>query len=372
MTARINGSTEAAVNEAQAPTLNERVAALQARRQAQTEAKRVDEEQEKVHRLETAMRVMPEAWRTSGLLDLLGPSVVVLNDAGAVEMGVVREVSGIEVRVRIFAEADSFGPNNWLGMEIRTPTGSWSQSYHISMSNGVCGDHSATVVNEICASVAKLAALRPRAAAVRQAALETLRAWQEWDDACRLTAGELTLRLWEPVEMWRLTAAAQEGEDATYVVLEAPQDVVVEARAASAVTVVSVFGDVKERWLFGIGSMERTSAMEPTIEKRLEYHRSHQVGRYWVNLPVTAAQSWPAERDLASHVLGAANPADRWEHLCAELGVRFDFVGWDDEYGTGDPGLYWPRALAALDVDEIVEAHAGRLGWETLRRELQE
>lgn len=362
MTAQINAVEAPAVVK---HPLAERVEKLlDEKRWAKAVAVSAERELKEKMRAGTLAR-LPELWESSGLLALVGDGEVVDEGDRLVVQGRAL-VGDVAVSVQLSAPADSVKP--WVALGISAPPFRHSDSYFRATWDAV-GDITDYVVEKVLLGVEKAQTARDAATALLEQAEKVALAWEVWDDACRWHAGKVTRALFEPVEMWRLTRplppARDEEDEEELVVLEAPQDVAAALADGkpALVTVVGHSGCATERWIFGAGSMQEMPPAAPTIEDALPYHHSFWVGRYFVNVPVTVPATAPevvelvgltAHKKALSTVLGVEDPTGRWAQVCREL--DWVYPAHEDESEDLVHESYWPKKLAKMTVDEIVDA----------------
>ena len=338
---------------------------------------------------EAALRVSLEAqlsgaWEASGMRALLGDGVI--SDEGETLSIWGHALAGdVELSVRLYLYVQLNSPYSSVGLEIDVPPFTHGMPSHWRLCSDV-EDITDYVVEKVLHGVKKVRAARLGAAALLEQAQACAQAWQAWDAACRAYAGDMTLRLWEPVELWRLQAApmvvgggaAADVELDELVVLEAPADFSgpLWLRRPTKATVVAASGQVSERWIFGVAGMEPVAAAEPTIEEELPYYRTYRVGLSYVNVPVTAPEKAPEVVELAdvtahktalSTVLGVEEPTGRWYRVCEELGWPFPVHEGENEEWVHES--YWPLKLAKMSVEELVQAWGASLARWALRGE---
>lgn len=312
------------------------------------------------------LALLPTIWASSGLPSLLGEGQVALTDE-ALSIGATAQVGETAVSVQLYIEAAFCTQENpWVGLEVKSRSHCWGKNYLARAGDGVFQDQTEVVVKQALKIVEWTREARLVAENLLERAQEIAYAWAVWDDACRWHAGKLTRALFEPVEMWRLTRPVR-GEEAEeeLIVLEAPQDVAAGLAGGkpALVTVVGSFGDVVEKWVFGVESMQALPERAATIEQELPYYRTFRVGRYYVNVPVTVPMTAPEVVELMelasnkkrlSDVLGVEDPSGRWETARKEL--NWGFYANEDEHEQWVHESYWPKQLAKMTVEEIVAA----------------
>lgn len=325
---------------------------------------------------------LPGLWEKSGLAALLGAGTIVDEDEKPA-IGAGGLVGDVAVGVQLYFYGDEAASP--VGLRMEAPPFGRNVPFAFTEIDRV-GDTTDYVVEAIAQGVKQVRAARKGAEALLEQAQACAQAWQAWDAACRAYAGDMTLRLWEPVELWRLQAApmvvgggaAADVELDEIVVLEAPADFSgpLWLRRPTKATVVAFEGEVSERWIFGVAGMEPVEAAEPTIEDELPYYRTYRVGRAYVNVPVTAPEKAPEVVELAdvtahktalSTVLGVEEPTGRWYRVCEELGWPFPVHEGENEEWVHES--YWPLKLAKMSVAELVYEFGPVLAKRALREE---
>lgn len=363
-----------------APTLGLRVNTLLGERRQKRLDAAIEATTRDMARYSALVEAMPEIWRMSGLLALVGPGVVGEDGEGMSISGRCR-VGDLDVVATLSVTVEqSRGASPYVGMKIGTAVGEWSEQYFRQFHEGSFPDVGEQVVKIVAEFAYKARVLRPKARVVARRAQEIAFAWQKWDEACRAYAGDVTLRRWEPVEMWSVTCGMLNvlGEEhgkkrnKKVVALESPIDIsgALRGKRPALLTVVEDSGRTRQVWAFAVSEVERVEDGAPTIESALPYHRSYQVGKYWVNLPATLPTNVDDEIVLASHknglwdvVGGVKNPAGLWNQFCEQMGVG---LRWDSFHCDFAETRY-PQTLAKMTVDEIVTEYAGALGWKELK-----
>lgn len=291
-------------------------------------------------------------------------------------------LGGESVMVRIHASDDwARDVNHWVGLEVRTIAGGWHDFNWRWCPDSPTRERFPSAIDLVVEKAALwvdvVQRLRERARRVLQHAVEIGAAWQEWDDTCRRIAGDATLRLWDPTEMWRVRFSTRHTQSslraahtATVVTLDAADDI---ARAlsggeAAQVHVVEKSGVVRDRWLFEVIDAEPVAAMEPTIEETLPYHHNIPIGRYWVNVPPTESSAGSSIEALTTPDKGSlldvpAALNGRWSEVMKGMGVYFASDDEDD--------AYWPRRLAVYGEDDLIAEYGDFLGLRTVHEELE-